>query len=225
MVGDPVEPHLHAAIVGRIDKSAQIGHCSEITVHRMVVARCIGAAQRTDASRHTTRMDGHEPDDIDAQVLEIIKAGLCRSKRSLAREVIKVELIDNVLVRYKCAGACTNNLGQLPEDIVAVIGERAVNASRLTIPSENQPGGHRECARVGPLVDFVATLGITHIGHRRTRPGGSHIVAAVGITFPHPNLGGIGDRAVSFKEHTYFTVAGQGGLIDCSRRNQSDNHQ
>ena len=225
MVGDPVEPHLHAALMGCGDKCFQVGNGAEVAVHGMVVARGVGAAQRTDTALDATGMNRHEPDDVDAQVLQVVQALLCGCKCALARKVVQVKLIDDVLVRNKGTLSCPDNLGQFTHHIVAVIGEGAVHTATLIIPSENQSCGHRQCARIGPFIDFIACLGIAHIGHGSAGPLSTHIVTAVGVACPHPNFGSISHGTVSLKEHTYLAVTRQRRLINCRQRYQRHHHQ
>ena len=225
VVGHPVEPHLHAALMGSSDKGLEVGNGAKVAVHRMVVARGIGAAQRPDASQHTTRMDGHEPDDVDAQVLEVVQPLLRCRQGALTGEVVQVKLIDDVLVGHKRRRSCPDDPRQLSHHIVAVVGERAVHASALVVPGEDQSRGHRQRTRIGPLVDFVAARRVAHIGHRGTGPGSAHIAAAVGVALPRPNPGRIGHRAVRLKEHTYLVIARQRRLIDGSHRQQSRHQQ
>ena len=224
VVGDPVEPHLHAALVGGGYKGFQVGNGAEVAVHSMVVAGSIGAAQRADAALHATRVDGHEPDDVDAQVLKVVQALLGGSQRALTGKVVQVELIDHVLVRHKGALARPDNPSELTHHIVAMVGERAVNAAALVVPGEDQTRGHRQCARIGPLVDFITILGVAHVGHCRPGPVGTHIVASVGTALPHPNAWGGGHRAVCLEEHTHFVVARQCRLIDRCCRAQRHHH-
>ena len=83
-----------------------------------------------------------------------------------------------------------------------MIGERAIDASGLVIPSENQARGHGPRSGISPFIDFVAALGITHISHGRARPSSAHIGLPIGVTFPHPDLGSIGHTTVGLKEYT-----------------------
>ena len=210
--------------MGSSDKGLEVGNRAEVAVHRMVVARGIGAAQRADAALHATRVDGHEPDDVDAQVLEVVQPLLRCRQGALTGKVVQVKLIDDVLVGHKRRRSCPDDPRQLSHHIVAVVGERAVHASALVVPGEDQPRGHRQRARIGPLVDLVAARRVAHIGHRGTRPGCTHIAAAVGIALPGPDAGRVGHRAVRLKEHTHFTVARQRRLIDRRRRAQGHHH-
>ena len=209
VVGHPVEPHLHAAAVGGGDKRLQVGQRTEVAVHRVVVTRGIGAAQRADAAQNSARMNRHQPDDIDAQVLQIVQTLLGCGKGTLAGEVIQVQFIDDVMVGDKGALARPDDLSQLAHDVVAVVGVGEVNTATLVVPGENQACRHREGTRIGPFIDLVTALGVTHVGHRGTRPVGTHIEFAVGISRPHPDFGRIVHRAVGLKEHTYLAITRQ----------------
>ena len=65
VVGNPVEPHLHALCMGSGNKGLQVGNGTIGRIGLLEVGSSVGAVNAS-----ATRIDGHEPDNINTQRLE-----------------------------------------------------------------------------------------------------------------------------------------------------------
>ena len=95
MVRHPVEPHLHVERVGGSDKSLQVTDGAVLRIGLLEVGGGIGAV---DAA--TTRIDGHEPQDVDTQGFQFAKAFLCGGKSAGLRERADVHLVNHLMACF-----------------------------------------------------------------------------------------------------------------------------
>ena len=89
VVGHPVEPDKHIEFVGSRNKIAQVCNRAVGGVHLLEVSGCIGAVEAS-----ATRVDGHEPHNIDTERLEFAESLLGSGECSLLCERTYVHLVD-----------------------------------------------------------------------------------------------------------------------------------
>ncbi len=103
MVRHPVEPHLHAQLMGTRDEGLQVSNSTIVGVDGTEIHGGVGAVHRG-----TTRIDGHEPEDIDAQRVEAVESLLRCLERALGSEGTDIHLIDDAvgIAQGLCAIDC-----------------------------------------------------------------------------------------------------------------------
>ena len=72
VVGYPVEHHGHAAGVCGISELAEIGQAAILAGHGFVIAYRVGRIHRV---HRTNGVDGHKPNDVGAQTLDVVEFG------------------------------------------------------------------------------------------------------------------------------------------------------
>ena len=90
MVGHPVEPYLHLQLVGTGDESFQVADAAISGVGLLVVGGCIRAVGCA------TRINGHQPDDVHTERLQLGKALLGSSKRAGLCERADVHFVNHL---------------------------------------------------------------------------------------------------------------------------------
>ena len=73
VIGDNVDDDLEAALVGGGDKALEVGLGAVIGVDGVVVADRVGAADRALAELLAEGMNGHQPNDVDAEVFQFVQ--------------------------------------------------------------------------------------------------------------------------------------------------------
>ena len=81
MVRHPVEPHLHVQRMGSVHETPEVGDGAILRIGLLEIGGGIGAV---DAP--ATRIDGHEPHDVDTQRLEVCQLLLGTGKGTFGGE-------------------------------------------------------------------------------------------------------------------------------------------
>ena len=89
VVGHPVEPDFHLQFVGTLDEGLEVADAAVFRIHLLEVGGCIRAA------RGATRIDGHQPDDVYAGLLQFDQAFLCSIQCACCCERPYVHLVDD----------------------------------------------------------------------------------------------------------------------------------
>ena len=99
VVGYPVEDHFEALFVGGGQEVVEVFERAEFGVHGAIVLHGIVAAEGALAAFHADGMDGHQPEDVDAQSGEAVELLFNGGERTFLRELADVDLIDDGLLR------------------------------------------------------------------------------------------------------------------------------
>mmetsp|Transcript_78059 Transcript_78059/g.216466 ORF Transcript_78059/g.216466 Transcript_78059/m.216466 type:complete len:431 (-) Transcript_78059:4582-5874(-) len=97
MVGHPVEHDLEAQPVRLRDKGLGVGQAAELRIDGRVVAHRVVAAERALAVELADRLPGHQPQDVDTQLLQPRQVGLHRGQRAGGRILADVDLVEDGL--------------------------------------------------------------------------------------------------------------------------------
>ena len=94
VIGHPVEDDLEAELVRGGDEVLEVVEGAEFGIDLEVVLHGVGAAERALAVLHADGVDGHHPEDFDAEVFEARELGFGGVEGSFGRERAGVDLVD-----------------------------------------------------------------------------------------------------------------------------------
>jgi len=94
VVGHPVDDYLKAELVGLLNGGLKVIHIAELGVDALVVLNGVVAAQLALAVLYANLVDGHKPEDIDAELLEAGEVCLHGLEGSLGGVLAGVYLVD-----------------------------------------------------------------------------------------------------------------------------------
>ena len=109
MVRNPVQPHLHVQLMSTSHKGLQVGNGAIFGIRFLEIGSSIRAVNAS-----TTRIDRHEPYNVDTQRLQFAQTGLSSCESALCRERAHVHLIDDATT------LCT--LGGSVVDVIDIVG-------------------------------------------------------------------------------------------------------
>ena len=99
VVIDHVDDALHALAVDRPDEALEIRETAELGIDRAVVADRVGRTERALAHLFADGMDRHEPDDIGAERLDLVKTSLHGGKGAFFAEIADKYLIHDLIAQ------------------------------------------------------------------------------------------------------------------------------
>ena len=105
VVGDNVNDDLEAALVGLGNQALEVGLSAVVGVDGVVVADGVGAAEGAFAHLLADGIDGHQPEDVDAEVLQLVQAGGDAVEVAFGGEVAREDFIDYPVAHPLRAGA------------------------------------------------------------------------------------------------------------------------
>ncbi len=110
MVAHPVEHDGHAALVGGFHQFAQVFERAVIGIYLEIILHGI---RRTDGVQFSDRVDGHQPDHVDAQIFNRIEPRLYTFQVSRSTERPEIDLVQNdigssghLIERYVVLNVC-----------------------------------------------------------------------------------------------------------------------
>ena len=99
VVWNPVENHFHPQRVGFIHNRLEIVECAIFGIHSLIVFHGIVAAKFPFAVEFRNGMDGHKPQDIHAQFLELRQIGFKSLESAFGGVLAHVHLINHGIAR------------------------------------------------------------------------------------------------------------------------------
>ena len=99
MVGDPVQNDVKPLRMCGVDKGTKIVLGAEFRVHAEIVFDGVRAAQAAFAILLANRMNGHQPENVDAERLEARQLLCGGVERAFRCELAGVDLIDDGVFR------------------------------------------------------------------------------------------------------------------------------
>jgi len=116
VVGDPVQDHVHAAVVDCVDQPPEILMVAEFGIDALVVPDRVVAAEAAQAVLLADRVDGHEPQDAHAHILQTVKVRLERFKGALLRVLADVHLVHGEIAGPGAVVLCRRKRWQQEQD-------------------------------------------------------------------------------------------------------------
>ena len=103
MIIHHIDDTFHAEAVDILHQCLKILHCAVLRIHRPVVGNGVGAAQCAFACFLTDGMDGHKPDDINAQGFYPLQIAPQRLKGALLGMIADVDAVHYLIaVGFRC---------------------------------------------------------------------------------------------------------------------------
>src|SRR5882724_615143 len=75
MVGHDIDDYFQVALVSLSDESLEISLGAAIRVNGLVIPNCVRASDCSFAHLFSNRMDRHQPENIDAEILQRVEPG------------------------------------------------------------------------------------------------------------------------------------------------------
>ena len=95
MVCNPIQNDVEALFMGGVNEAAEVVFGAEFGVYAEIVFDGIGAAQSAFAIDLSDGVDGHQPEDVDAEIFESGELRLRGLERPLGGELAGVYLVEN----------------------------------------------------------------------------------------------------------------------------------
>src|SRR5438045_9689367 len=86
------------------DEPVQVGRRAVFRIDAVVVAHGVGAAERALGLELPNRVDRHQPQDVDAELLESIELRRDAGEVTRGRELARKDLVDDYLAHTDRAG-------------------------------------------------------------------------------------------------------------------------
>ena len=110
MIGYPVQNDLEALFVSGGHQVLEIVQCAEFGVHVLIIGDRVVGAQRTLAFCLADRMDRHEPQGVDARLLESVEVLLKSRKGTFLSILSDIDLIQYTGLDPRGRGALENGI-------------------------------------------------------------------------------------------------------------------